>query len=90
MNSSSLPVCSTYCVDMPIWHNMLYIVSVREEEKMESRIAKLEERLRALSGALRLRGVWPEPDPVEAEAAAEIPPGQVLRLRSREIAKTAD
>jgi hypothetical protein len=43
-----------------------------------------------MSGALRLRGVWPEPDPVEAEAAAEIPPGQVLRLRSREIAKTAD
>lgn len=90
MNSSPSSTYSIYCVDMSIWHNMLYIVSAGKEGKMEYRIENLEDRLRAMSGALRLRGVWPEPDPAEAEDPAEIPPGQVLRLRSREVAETTD
>ena len=47
---------------------------------MERRIDHLEDRLRALSGALRLRGVWHAPD-VTAPQGDEPAASQVHRLR---------
>ena len=48
---------------------------------MERRIEDLDERLRALSGALRLRGVWRTNEPVQPVPRGAPPAPRALRLR---------
>jgi len=48
---------------------------------MGLRIERIEERLQALSGALRLRGVWRATVPVQPQPQSAAASQAVLRLR---------
>ena len=48
---------------------------------MERRIERLDDRLRALEGALRLRGEWRGVEPDVTTPQGEASASQVLRLR---------
>ena len=65
---------------------MLLFVLLFDDEgggAMERRIEHLEDRLRALSRALRLRGLWQDTAQVQPERCVEPAPQSIPRLRRR-------